>query len=91
MNPTSHPNSESAIDSTAPEKSHPSTVTSWLSNTWRYLVRGSIRDNEPRVWQERSPSGHYIWRAYDPQSGRSAYRRTEAEMVDWLEQRTHHQ
>lgn len=64
--------------------------SSWLHRLWKFLAHRCFDSYELRVWQEYNPSGQQVWRAHDPRTGRLAYCHTEAEMVDWLEQRTRH-
>lgn len=62
--------------------------SSWLQRLREFLAHYCVDSYELRVWQECNPSGQQIWRAYDPQTQRSAYCHTETEMVAWIEQRT---
>jgi hypothetical protein len=43
--------------------------------------------NEPQVWSKTNRYGNTSWYAYDPVSGYSVSRDSEAEMREWLEQR----
>ena len=60
---------------------------SWLHHLWKLLAHHLTYSHEPHIWQEHSLSGQLVWRAYDPQTGRSARYHTAAEMIDWIEQR----
>ena len=43
--------------------------------------------DEPQVWSKTDRYGNTSWYAYDPVSGYSVSRGSEAEMREWLEQR----
>lgn len=43
--------------------------------------------NEPQIWSKTDRYGNTSWHAYDPVSGYSVSRDSEAEMRQWLEQR----
>lgn len=67
-------------------KSNSSSLVSWFSNGWAYLTHHFTRGHQPQVWQQRSAAGDIFYRAYDPQTGRSAYLTSDIDLRIWLEQ-----
>lgn len=51
------------------------------------LVPFFYSSNEPQIWLKTDRYGSTSWYAYDPVSGHSVSRGSEAEMREWLEQR----
>ena len=65
-------------------------LTKSLNQIWQHLVKAIAHGNEPRLWQTQK-HGQPIWHGYDPASGRSVTRFSEAEMLIWLEERYYQQ
>jgi hypothetical protein len=49
------------------------------------LIERMIHEPEVKVWQHRDRIGNITWHVYNPRTGESAVRETEAEIVDWIE------
>ncbi len=58
-----------------------------IKNIWRQIGKRLVQENEPRVWQKRDRFGQTYWYGYDPVTGSSVCRSSEAEMRIWLEER----
>jgi hypothetical protein len=58
---------------------------SFLRRIWKQLVTAIAREQELQIWQ-RSDRGKTWWHGYDPRTGRSVCRSSEAEMRAWIEQ-----
>lgn len=61
-----------------------------LSRLWQHLVAALTKAQEPQIWQSYDHQGNLWWHGYDPMTGRSICRDSEAEMRIWLEERYHH-
>lgn len=66
-----------------------SKVFSLCNRIWQYLVNSLTRAQEPQIWQSYDRQGNLWWHGYDPMTGRSICRDSEAEMRIWLEERYH--
>lgn len=55
-------------------------------NFWQRFSVAFSQKNEPRIWQSKR-KGKTVWHAYDPNTGDSAVRSSELEMLIWLEER----
>ncbi|GAB4368244.1 MAG: hypothetical protein Kow00121_07220 [Elainellaceae cyanobacterium] len=63
-----------------------STVQRWLQLTWHRLGNALTQTQELQVWQASDRTGAIQWHAYDPVTGVSVIRDSEAEMRIWIEQ-----
>lgn len=59
----------------------------WMRHLWQYFMHYLLHGHEPRIRKQYRSCGRPIWHIYEPQTGRSAYCETEAEVIDWFEQR----
>lgn len=65
-------------------------IISILNKFWEQVVTAITKGQEPKVWQSTDRTGNTWWYAYDPTTGRSGCRDSEAEMRIWLEERYYH-
>ncbi len=56
---------------------------------WKVLSLHSIESTQLRVWHQRDREGNIWWSAYDPITGQSVDRISEAQMRIWIEKRHH--
>jgi len=61
----------------------------FLNRLWQHLVTALTKAQEPQIWQSYDRQGNLWWYGYDPMTGRSICRDSEAEMRIWLEERYH--
>jgi hypothetical protein len=66
-----------------------SQVFSFFNRVWQYLVNSVNKVQEPQIWQSYDRQGNLWWHGYDPMTGRSICRDSEAEMRIWIEERYH--
>lgn len=74
---------------TEPTSVKQSQVFSFLNRLWQQLVIGLTKAQEPQIWQSYDRQKNLWWHGYDPITGRSICRDSEAEMRIWLEERYH--
>lgn len=58
-----------------------------LKRVWQRFINYLNTQNELQVWQSSDRDGHTWWNAYDPITGRTTKRNSEAEMRAWIEER----
>lgn len=58
-----------------------------LNSLWKHIVTALAKEQEPQISQSSDRSGKTWWHGYDPVTGRSVCRDSEAEMRIWLEKR----
>ncbi|MDX2228791.1 MAG: hypothetical protein NW220_04090 [Leptolyngbyaceae cyanobacterium bins.349] len=64
-----------------------STLITYLSQFWSFLLNLPNYSPDVRVWQRRDRSGHPVWHGYDPINGDYVSFGTEDEIRSWIEQR----
>lgn len=62
-----------------------------LNTAWQRVKTQLTLSSEPQVWQSMDISGHSVWSAYEPATGRAIDHVSEHEMRVWLEERYHHE
>lgn len=62
-------------------------LVSTINSIGQRLVAVMAKEQELQVWQSSDRSGKTWWHGYDPVTGRSVCRDSEAEMRIWLEER----
>ena len=62
-------------------------LVSIINSISQRLVAVMTNEQELQVWQSSDRSGKTWWHGYDPVTGRSVCRDSEAEMRIWLEER----
>jgi hypothetical protein len=62
-------------------------LVSIINSIGQRLVAVMTKEQELQVWQSSDRSGKTWWHGYDPVTGRSVCRDSEAEMRIWLEER----
>jgi hypothetical protein len=62
-------------------------LVSIINSIGQRLVAVMTNEQELQVWQSSDRSGKTWWHGYDPVTGRSVCRDSEAEMRIWLEER----
>jgi hypothetical protein len=62
-------------------------LVSIINSIGQHLVAVMAKEQELQVWQSSDRSGKTWWHGYDPVTGRSVCRDSEAEMRIWLEER----
>ena len=62
-------------------------LVSIINSISQRLVAVMAKEQELQVWQSSDRSGKTWWHGYDPVTGRSVCRDSEAEMRIWLEER----
>ncbi len=62
-------------------------LVSIINSIGQHLVAVMTNEQELQVWQSSDRSGKTWWHGYDPVTGRSVCRDSEAEMRIWLEER----
>jgi hypothetical protein len=62
-------------------------LVSIINSIGQRLVAVMAKEQELQVWQSSDRSGKTWWHGYDPVTGRSVCRDSEAEMRIWLEER----
>lgn len=67
----------------------PSKLFSFLNRLWQHLADTLTSVQEPQIWQGYDRHGNCWWYGYDPMTGRSICRDSEAEMRIWIEERYH--
>ena len=58
-----------------------------LNSVWKYIVTVLTKEQELQIWQTSDRSGKTWWHGYDPVTGSSVCKDSEAEMRIWLEKR----
>ena len=58
-----------------------------INSLWEHIVLSLTKEQEPKIWQSCDRSGKLWWHGYDPVTGRSICRDSEAEMRIWIEER----
>lgn len=66
-----------------------SNSSSFLNSLWQHLVNALTKAQEPQIWQSYDRQGNLWWHGYDPMTGSSICRDSEAEMRIWIEERYH--
>lgn len=62
-------------------------LVSTINSIGQRLVAVMTKEQDLQVWQSSDRSGKTWWHGYDPVTGRSVCRDSEAEMRIWLEER----
>ncbi|HBB31312.1 MAG TPA: hypothetical protein DDZ80_21935 [Cyanobacteria bacterium UBA8803] len=60
---------------------------STFKSIWQQILKQLTKANEPQVWQSSDRMGKTYWHGYDPVTGSSVSRASEAEMRIWVEER----
>jgi hypothetical protein len=53
---------------------------------WGILIQSINRSSKLQIWQSFDCDGYTIWHGYNPRTGESAVRSSEAELIDWIEE-----
>lgn len=69
------------------EKIKKSSFFSRLNSLWQHLIAALSNGHEPQIWVSSDRAGTTWWHGYDPLTGRSVTRSSEAEMRVWVEER----
>jgi hypothetical protein len=70
-----------------PTKTKRTDVFVRIKSIWQRVINYLNAKNELQVWQSSDRHGQTWWNAYDPITGRTTKRDSEAEMRTWIEQR----
>jgi hypothetical protein len=62
-----------------------SSAASWLKDSWHKLVKAIDSASQLSVQQVKDENGEIWWYAFDPQTGKTLYAESEAEVVQWIE------
>jgi hypothetical protein len=62
-------------------------LVSIINSIGQRLVAVMTKEQELQIWQSSDRSGKTLWHGYDPVTGHSVCRDSEAEMRIWLEER----
>ena len=66
-----------------------SQIFSFFRSILQHLVTTLTKAQEPQIWQSYDRQGNLWWHGYDPMTGSSICRDSEAEMRIWIEERYH--
>lgn len=69
------------------QSSSKSAKLSTPARLWKAFMHHLVQSRELQVWYSCDQTGNLWWSAYDPVTGQSIDRLSEAEMRAWVEQR----